>query len=477
MANTYKFTGAPGGLWSLNTNWTRTVGVSGTHPVSGDTADLNGRGVYVTGSNVDDVTIINSTGTGSLFGMSSGGLAVSGGTLVVVNGTLLVASGSSLYVGVGGTLTVHDGDLALVSGSYLYVHDNGILYMYASLLLNGGHLTISNNSTLNLAGLGISVKYSHLTLANGSTLTAYSGVIVDPSTIGLEASIFLPDTTLPPLLSNSLIISLHTEPRAALSAVAVAYHNGIKVSCATGYIQASASTTDYDYAIIADFSSLYPPLTAGDSLDLYVEVTTGTKVIGKWYRTSYQPAVVIPASVTLTAGQSIAASNIPATVTLTAGQSIAASNMVSVSGLSTLTESQVKDQVTAALAATINPTTDTNSPLYVQTGSVAGIVKANLDASVEAIQDTVDEILAGGNPIGPGGTPFTVTVQDTINHSPLSGVSVWVTSDLAGTTTIAGTLTTDALGKVVFMLPTGTAYVWRMSPTYTFPNPQAITVT
>ena len=79
-------------------------------------------------------------------------------------------------------------------------------------------------------------------------------------------------------------------------------------------------------------------------------------------------------------------------------------------------------------------------------------------------------------PVGPGGTPFTVTVQDTFGN-PLSGVSVWVTSDLAGTTTIAGTLTTDPLGKARFMLPTGTAYVWRMSPTYTFPNPQAITVT
>ena len=78
-------------------------------------------------------------------------------------------------------------------------------------------------------------------------------------------------------------------------------------------------------------------------------------------------------------------------------------------------------------------------------------------------------------PVGAGGIAFTVTVEDTLNN-PLAGVSVWVTSDVNGATTIAGTLKTNVLGKATLMLPAGTCYVWRQSPTYNFPNPQAIVV-
>jgi len=150
-------------------------------------------------------------------------------------------------------------------------------------------------------------------------------------------------------------------------------------------------------------------------------------------------------------------------------------------GTAVLTPEAVQSAVTAANNVAIGDENDTE----VKTGSLNQLVRDNLDAKIsdttnasnftDAFPESV-LINAPTGPVGPGGTAFTVTAKNTLGN-PLSGVSVWVTSDLAGTTTIAGTLTTDALGSVVFMLPTGTAYVWRMSPTYTFPNPQAITVT
>jgi hypothetical protein len=77
---------------------------------------------------------------------------------------------------------------------------------------------------------------------------------------------------------------------------------------------------------------------------------------------------------------------------------------------------------------------------------------------------------------GPGAIAYTITVETTAGV-PIQGVSVWITSDAAGNTTIAGSLTTDAAGQAVFLLAAGTYYVWRQLAGYNFTNPQAITVT
>ena len=88
---------------------------------------------------------------------------------------------------------------------------------------------------------------------------------------------------------------------------------------------------------------------------------------------------------------------------------------------------------------------------------------------------SVDTITTLNGALGSGGNTFTVITQDT-SSNPLAGVLVWVTSDQAGATVIAGTLISDALGGVTFMLPTGTAWLWRMSSGYTFPNSKLITI-
>ncbi len=81
----------------------------------------------------------------------------------------------------------------------------------------------------------------------------------------------------------------------------------------------------------------------------------------------------------------------------------------------------------------------------------------------------------GSSSAGSGAIEYPVTVNDE-SAQPLDGVEVWVTSDSAGTTVVAGTLTTNAAGQVAFMLDAGTYYLWRQLARYNFANPLTITV-
>ena len=77
---------------------------------------------------------------------------------------------------------------------------------------------------------------------------------------------------------------------------------------------------------------------------------------------------------------------------------------------------------------------------------------------------------------GPGSKEVIIEVRDDSNN-PISGAEVWVTTDLAGNNTVAGTLLTDDFGIVKFMLDVGIYYIWRDSPRFTFDNPYTINVT
>lgn len=76
--------------------------------------------------------------------------------------------------------------------------------------------------------------------------------------------------------------------------------------------------------------------------------------------------------------------------------------------------------------------------------------------------------------IGPGSREITLTVLH--DSQPLEGVSVWISLDSQGQQVVAGTLPTDASGKVRFLLDDGEYYVWKQRSGYTFANPQPITV-
>lgn len=127
-----------------------------------------------------------------------------------------------------------------------------------------------------------------------------------------------------------------------------------------------------------------------------------------------------------------------------------------------------------------------------------GMAAADLDTQLAAIgidgQDVADALLlapsgvaAAGSAMdyladisaasaaGSGAVSFPVTINDE-DSNPIDGVEVWISTDSAGASVVAGTLSTDALGLATFMLDAGTYYLWRQKSGYNFTNPVTIVV-
>ena len=85
----------------------------------------------------------------------------------------------------------------------------------------------------------------------------------------------------------------------------------------------------------------------------------------------------------------------------------------------------------------------------------------------KAIGDLEDVVGGSG---GTGNITWTYTLTNSITGGPIEGATVWVTSDIAGATTIASGLTNSS-GVVTFYLSPGTVYVWRQCSGYSFVNP------
>lgn len=72
--------------------------------------------------------------------------------------------------------------------------------------------------------------------------------------------------------------------------------------------------------------------------------------------------------------------------------------------------------------------------------------------------------------LGSGAISWTYTVLDEDTQLPIADVSVWVTTDLAGSNVIASG-TTNQSGQVTFQLDAGTVYVWSKKSGVNFTNP------
>jgi hypothetical protein len=101
--------------------------------------------------------------------------------------------------------------------------------------------------------------------------------------------------------------------------------------------------------------------------------------------------------------------------------------------------------------------------------STAGTFGKYLDDEISGVSG------GGGGVAGEGSEEWVITIKDGSNN-PLDGVAVWVTTDSAGTNVVAGTLHTDALGVVTFMLDVGTYYRWAQRSGINFTNPSSFTV-
>gem|GEM_PF-1763607 len=91
------------------------------------------------------------------------------------------------------------------------------------------------------------------------------------------------------------------------------------------------------------------------------------------------------------------------------------------------------------------------------------------------LDELLDDAAAVTGETGSGAVATTVICQ--VSGNPVDGVEVWITTDEAGLSVVAGTLSTDTAGEVEFMLDAGDYYVWRQKSGYNFSNPQTITVT
>lgn len=87
----------------------------------------------------------------------------------------------------------------------------------------------------------------------------------------------------------------------------------------------------------------------------------------------------------------------------------------------------------------------------------------------------IDAILANMTTAGAGAITVTYTVTSSVDSSPIPDVTVWVTSDEAGTQLLASGIT-DANGVVTFYLDAGTIYLWSQKSGWDFSNPDTETV-
>jgi hypothetical protein len=103
------------------------------------------------------------------------------------------------------------------------------------------------------------------------------------------------------------------------------------------------------------------------------------------------------------------------------------------------------------------------------TGAGAG----TFDETTDSLEAIADDAGGAGTIYGEDGAiEFTYTVYKPGGVIPLPGVAVFVSADVNGTQR-SQTKTTDALGRVQFLLDAGTYYFWRTHPGYTFTDPDA----
>lgn len=124
--------------------------------------------------------------------------------------------------------------------------------------------------------------------------------------------------------------------------------------------------------------------------------------------------------------------------------------------------------------------------LRAMTSKGAGEASADLTASggtyvlttdsLEAIRDRGDAAWTTGSSVLGTGSQ-TVIIECLNGAVPVDGCAVWVTTDSAGTNVVAGTLYTDAFGRVTVYLDPGTYYIWRQIAGVNYTNPQTIVVT
>jgi len=156
--------------------------------------------------------------------------------------------------------------------------------------------------------------------------------------------------------------------------------------------------------------------------------------------------------------EKVTVSAVDSTVGLTAQQKIDAFtvNGAAISDAMLATAANVAALATAANLSTVDTVVDAIKVKTDQLAFTANTVDAN--------------IATGGLGTGSETVDYYVFTNETSETGAIANVSVYATSDEAGTTVVASGMTNDD-GKVTFYLAAGTYYMWRSKAGYSFDNP------
>lgn len=331
--------------------------------------------------------------------------AVSFTALSAQAGTLAL---TSLTVGAG-TLTLNGGIISNITGNIIGSLSGSTGTASNVLLLNGSEpgaaLLLAVNAQTN-GTVTLTKTASTLTLAGNGAITpaAFLNTCTASSLIGVLVYGYVAGQV----------------PLTTLGANAPA--NWINLTAF------DATATSQQFSLISLYNAAKTAATQ-TSVNAIATVLNGITSLANWLR-----ALARSDTADATAKTEINASGGTYSETASSQQAIS----VLAGGGSTFTEQQARDAQTL--------------------GTLATPAAGSIDAQLATIKT---DVLAIENPAGPGGDQCTITIQRTTSHVPIANAGVWLTSDSAGTTTVAGTLYTDSNGHVHFLLNAGdTYYLW-----------------
>lgn len=298
-------------------------------PVSGDWADTDGWTITYSSSiyginftNSDGLTpghLKGAHGTVTIYDVTlyaSGFFLVDAGTVGIPSGSTVTVTNGTVQIA-SGTFTVASGATFTVANSGFYMgSDSTTVYNGGTLAITAGNVNVAGGTlqaqgTINSSGTLNVITGGTLYCMTGGTLTLSGAFTINRNVTCLGGSVLIPSYT-PPTAAAKLATSeaigaatnLFIPPIAiyVMNAVgvlvdatvtSVMYKNGVIQGLgAAGYFSHGTGL----YEIVADYT--HPGANAGDSLELYVEVTVGGATVAKWYRTTYTPAALAAGTIT-----------------------------------------------------------------------------------------------------------------------------------------------------------------------------------
>lgn len=305
-----------GAVWGTAANWD-----VNTVPVYGGTytsADLNGKNVTFA-VDIRDVDIFNSAVADATLSGSCTGVTFSSSTITLeTDAHMLLSIGCTVSGGIANSLVVRsagvlhventcsltlssiavidiDGQLLIKAPTWTTAKTASVLLTSSTLNINGGFNVILQPQQITDAAARFTINDGIVDIAGNLlidyTLNVVGGDLTTYTSTSVTATVMLDDATVGNMLfSNKLLIPLYVrDPGGVLvdaDAITVTplVNGQVPTGNTAGYFKSDVGR----YILAADLSDLDVPIQVGDAVDLYVEITVGSVITGKWYHTLYR---------------------------------------------------------------------------------------------------------------------------------------------------------------------------------------------